>query len=82
MAYTKTDMGNKGQTRANEDIHTNICRTLIEFAAFRPLPFPLSSPSEVSFPLPLPPLVSFLGPIETDDMESTKNVIRTGRDLK
>lgn len=55
------------------DIHTKICRTLMELAAFKPLPFPLSSPSEVSFgsfPLPLPPfvsfLVSFLGPIETD----------------
>lgn len=38
-------------------IHTRMCRTLIEFAGFKPFPpFPLSPASALSFPFPFPPL--------------------------
>lgn len=47
------------------EYHTKMCRTLIEFAGFKPPfpPLPLSPASGVSFPLPLLLLESFLGAI-------------------
>lgn len=52
---------------------TRICRTLIEVAGFRPLPpLPLSPPSEVSFPFPLPPLAFLAGIVEMNLMKKKK----------
>lgn len=57
---------------------TRICRTLIEVAGFRPLPpLPLSPPSEVSFPFPLPPLAFLAGIVEMNLMKKKKKRSRT-----